>query len=556
MLSGMNQQCRRTSKALLGLFFLISTACQSAKQPQRVASISTAKRDPQPDQILKDRSPRLLSFGELQALLRNPENKVLQKKARKLFSSPFIDNSAFRKKGIPAVSKHSEFGPVLRVSSWNIEKSLTINDVAEVLNCEEAFREDLKQKTATSSKKLEKALRQRAKLAASDILLTQEMDLGNSRSEYVFAAKKLAEELGMNFVFAPQQLEIDPVYLGLDQEIDFPHKTKKSAALDGKKQVDQSKYKGVFGVAVLSRYPIKKVQCFPLETPSYDWYSGEIKKPDVLELYRRMSAKTLFHSEFQREVKMGGRGFTRVDLHVPNVPHETVSVINVHLEIKVEPRKRVEQLKEILSYIKEIENPVVLAGDFNSASRDISATSVYRFVSRASTNPSNMLSAGLSLANTVMINPFRQVLNEVKNFQDPLAWNLPVVLPNNTNSLFRMLKEYRFSDGGAFDFRGDQERSVNGNTGILANSNQRSNLKGFTYTFNLPRPIGPFGRERLDWMFVKSFLSDSTDKKGSYRLAPHHGETLSLMNTAVKKRYSDHHPITVLLPLSELKLKK
>jgi len=115
-------------------------------------------------------------------------------------------------------------------------------------------------------------------------------------------------------------------------------------------------------------------------------------------------------------------------------------------------------------------------------------------------------------------------------------------------------RSHCFDDGGAFDFRGDKKRSVHGYTGALSNSNQRTYFKGFTFTFSTPQVIGPIGYDRLDWIFVKSFLSHPQEKNGSYQLAPHFGETLSLVNLAVKDRYSDHHPITVLLPLNEPKL--
>ena len=70
----------------------------------------------------------------------------------------------------------------------------------------------------------------------------------------------------------------------------------------------------------------------------------------------------------------------------------------------------------------------------------------------------------------------------------------------------------------------------------------------------MPEPIGPIGLDRLDWIFVKSFLNHPRAKNGPYKLAPHFGETLRLMNTAVKRKYSDHHPITTIIPLTEPEL--
>ena len=113
-----------------------------------------------------------------------------------------------------------------------------------------------------------------------------------------------------------------------------------------------------------------------------------------------------------------------------------------------------------------------------------------------------------------------------------------------------MIQNYRFSDGGAFDFRGDSERSINGKDGALANSNERG-FKGFKTTWRVQRPICFIGKYRLDWVFIKSILKDPYDEAGSYRFAPHFGETLEELNTSLKKPISDHHPNVVDIPLKE-----
>lgn len=529
---------------------LLLSSCQNFSSTNgdenKKAPLRLEKKDPQPSRILASAKPGLLNANELKVLLRkHGENTSASRKADALFSSPFIDNSAYRKNGLPKPTQHPKLGASLRVSTWNIEKSIHVKEVAEVLSSEEKYISKLQEVVAANPKKYAEALRQRSDIASSDILLCQEMDIGHCRSEYVFAAKHLAKKMGLNFVYAPQQLEIDPSYLGVS-DVKFENTDAPTEVCS-----DLSRYKGVFGVAVLSRYPIKRVQVFPLKTEAYDWYAGEILRPDFVEKGRRFGAKRLFNINPTREVKKGGRGFTRVDLHVPGVPHETISVINIHLEIKVGPETRVKQIKEILSYISEIKNPVIMAGDFNSASRDVSSTSLWKASSGAVKEPSNIASAGLFLANVTGVNQVRGILNGYKNFQNPIAWNIPAIFPSKTRSLFKCIQNFRFADGGAFDFRGDRKRSINKKSGLLANSNQRSKLKGFTQTFALPNTIGPVGCERLDWIFVKSFLTDPKDKKGPYRLAPHFGETLYHVNTSMKKKYSDHHPITTVLPLTE-----
>ena len=535
----------RTLLPLCGVPLLFSS-CQLSPTSIAKSPLQTAEKSPVSKHALPNSYPELLNADELKVLLRqHGENTAEARKAEKLFSSPFVDNSAYYKNGLPEPTQNPILGPSLRVSTWNIEKSIHVKEAAEILNSEQAYISDLKDEILNHPESYNAALRQRADLANSDIFLSQEMDIGHCRSDYLFAAQHLAKKMGLNFVYAPQQLEIDPAYLGAD-DVQF-----ENTDAPTEKCADLSRYNGVFGVTVMSRYPIKNVQVFPLKTQTYDWYEGEIQRPDFLEKSRRKGAKRLFDIQPTREVKTGGRGFTRVDLHVPGVPLETITVINIHLEIKAAPEKRVEQIEEILEYIADVKNPVIMAGDFNSAARDVSSTSLWKASKNTITEPSRIASAGLFLANVTGLNQVRTALNGYKNFQDPIAWSVPALLPNKTRPLFKCIQNYRFEDGGAFDFRGDSKRTINEKGGLLANSNHRADHKGFTQTFTLPNTIGPVGCERLDWIFVKSLLNDSKDKSGPYRLAPHFGETLHHITSSTKKPYSDHSPITTILPLTE-----
>ena len=528
---------------------LIFTSCSHSRLPLTTfaqapdTTISATK-------VLPDSSPALLTKKELEVLLRRKDDDTPEsRKMKLLFNTPFVDNSAYRKKGLPSRSLDPVLGESLRVSSWNIEKSIHADKVSKILKSEKAFKANLKPEVLKNKKRYAEALRQRNKLASSDILLLQEMDLGHCRSGYAFVAKDMARQLGMNFVYAPQQLEIDPSYLGV-KDIKFSNPPIPGHTCDSNPE-NASHYKGVFGVAVLSRYPIKSVQIFPLVTQPHDWYAGEIGAPDLLEKSRRFGAKALFHSKTGREVKAGGRGFTRVDLHVPGVPHDTITVINIHLEIKTQPKYRTEQMREILSYIGDIKNPVIMAGDHNSSAVDVSSTSFARAAKRNVTSPSRLTSIGLFLANTTGISQTRSLFNGLKNFQDPLAWGIPVLFPNKTKQMFELIEDFRFEDGGAFDFRGNKIRSKSGSFRTLSNANHRNSLKGFVQTFTTPQNIGPFGCERLDWMFVKSHLKDSNNNKGSYKLAPHFGETFSLLNRTALSPYSDHQPISTIIPFNE-----
>jgi hypothetical protein len=138
---------------------------------------------------------------------------------------------------------------------------------------------------------------------------------------------------------------------------------------------------------------------------------------------------------------------------------------------------------------------------------------------------------------------------------DPTVRHIPLLAPNSERKFFTTLENFRFADGGAFDFRGDSSRSVDEKSKTLSNSNERGS-KGFVTTYRVNRPIKFVGKYKLDWIFVKpADLKKPTARNDSYRFAPHFGRTLTHINEVVEDRISDHRPILVDLPLNEPPLK-
>lgn len=522
--------------------------------PLRAAAEESSANTP----YIRLRQPDFLTFEELRSLARSPDSEPgLKEKLETFWKTPVISNEAYYRGQRKNQSSSPELGEFVRVATWNVEKSLNTEDAVRILKSPEKFQLMIDPVKADSPQKVALLMKQRERLAASDIILLQEMDIGVKRSGYVDAAGEIAKALNMNYAYAAEQLEIDPVTLGLEK-IDFEGGGEDQEAT-AYYAADPQLYKGAFGCAVLSRYPIRRVEAFQLKTQPYDWYHGEKAKPSYLEHARRKGTKLLFLNEITREMKVGGRIFFRIDLAVPELPGGTLTIINVHLEIKCLPEGRRAQMAEILSYIKDIRNPVIMAGDFNSAPTDISSTSLKRVVTRTARNPTTWLSAGISLAtpHAMVINTTRGLSNITKNLQDPTAKSIRIVAPNPTRPLFDLIRDYRFSDGSAFDFRGDKKRSWEGRKGTLSNSNQRD-FKGFVTTFELRRPLaGIIGKYKLDWFFVKSnYLKDPDPENGSYRFAPHFAETLEALNTSLKNQISDHHPMVMDLPFSEPVLEK
>ncbi|MBI2871339.1 MAG: endonuclease/exonuclease/phosphatase family protein [Candidatus Omnitrophica bacterium] len=502
--------------------------------------------------LVRYQEPEFLSFEDLVLMSENqyPQEGRVRQRFENLWLTPIISNEAHYAGKTPHRPTSPELGKFVRVVTWNIEQSLNMAEAISAFTDEEAFEKLIDTKRARPGRgRHRRVLNERKLLVDADIIILQEMDLGVKRSGYRNAVKDLAQAAGMNYAYLPEYLEVDPVILGRET-ITFEGGGTDIEATEYYR-VDPKRFKGLFGCAVLSRYPIVYVEGFRLYNQGYDWYGREKQKTSYLERLRRFSAREVFNESLHREVKMGGRTYFRVDLEVPGLPEERISIINVHLEIKCGPELRTQQMAEILSYIKAIGHPVILAGDFNSAPYDLSPTSTPRVVEKGLMSPAFALSRVLDafLPQALFVGTMQAVSTMTKNYQNPTAPHVPVLAPNRVGELFKIIERFRFNDGSRFDFRGGRGRSA-GYRGTLSNSNERDKW-GYKTTFKVDRALaGLVGKFRLDWIFVKAYLTQPHGH-GSYRFAPHFGRTLNDLNKYLKLRISDHDPCLVDLPLGE-----
>ncbi len=229
----------------------------------------------QPESFVRYSAPEFLTFPELVSLSKDPTPEgALKKKVEAVFHTPIISNEAWFAGVRPRHLHDVRLGQFMRVASWNIEKSLHVPEAIQVFTSRIDFEKmiDL-EKAAPGSKELKVALRQRDRLAEADILILQEMEIGVKRSGYLNAAAEMAEALQMNYAYGTQYLEVDPVNLGLETLL-YEEGQPDLEAMEYYRE-DPERYKGLFGSAVLSRYPIKSVELKPLKTQPYDWYWGE-----------------------------------------------------------------------------------------------------------------------------------------------------------------------------------------------------------------------------------------------------------------------------------------
>jgi hypothetical protein len=225
------------------------------------------------------------------------------------------------------------------------------------------------------------------------------------------------------------------------------------------------------------------------------------------------------------------------------------------LEASTKPAMRREQMNIVLSHLREIEHPVIVAGDLNTTGSDNLPTSVKREIYKRVGSKEFWAKRGMLYATGfgLLYDFVSSGIRFLRNQNDPTARNIPVFSSNHEKGLFHEIENFRDLNGFAFDLRGTRARTINGKARTLANSNQRGR-KGFVPTFQLERTVGPAGKFKLDWIFVKSYLADHPrDKEASYRFAPHFPRTMKDLNYFPPEALSDHHPISVDLPFDDPK---
>lgn len=499
-------------------------------------------------------APELFSYQELVQLYEQPTpNEALQRKLRALLNTPFVSNTATRRGVKPLRPSSPELGPFLRVAFWNIERGLQYEAIESAFGGTRTYAALLHNTTlAHSSATRAAALKEAALLSQADVIVLNEVDWGMKRTDYRNVIADLAAALRMNYAYGVEFVEVDPIALGLEKFEGAPG----NQELIKDTRVDHAKYKGLHGTAILSRYRLENVRLQPFEFQGHDWYHDEKKSVAPVEQGKRKVAEQVFLEKIYRQVRRGGRMMLQAEVVDSQLPGGRVTIVATHLEDRTTPKNREKQLKELLERIKDIDTPVVLTGDMNSTAEDSTPTSLKREVTKRLGSKSFWIQRGIGYALGVGI--IKDVLiggvKFVRNQADPTVKHVPIVAPNPAAGFFEALKDFRFKDGGAFDFRGEPARSIGKSSETLGNSNERGS-KGFVTTFEVERKVASIGKFKLDWFFVKPpGLTDPDKVDQPHLFAPHFGRTLKPLNYSIEQRISDHSPILVDLPLQEPRL--
>jgi endonuclease/exonuclease/phosphatase family metal-dependent hydrolase len=511
-----------------------------------------------------------LTYNEiLQLYQQDILSAPLREKLNRLLNTPFVSNRASLAGVHPMKPTAPQMGKFLRVAQWNIERGLEFDAIKLAFTDPRQFADLMDQKRSKASpEERSRVLEQVNTLRDADLIVFNEVDWGVNRTLFRNVAAELADALRMNYAYGVEFVEVDPVTMGIDEQV-VVREVKETYAESGQsktemieyvKQVmkpDPWRYRGLHGTSILTRYPLENVRVVPFKFQGHDWYTDEKRKASELSKVEGKLSAEVFKEQLVRQVRRGGRMMLIADILDDELPSGRVTVVATHLEDMTTPANRKKQLLELLDEIKRIDHPVIVAGDMNTSTHDAAPLSVRRALKERFGSARWWTEVGVREA-VVQATPFgwaydvsRGVIGFARNVDDPTVRSIPLIGKNPEASFFTTIEKFRFADGSAFDFRGTRERSSNGHAGKLADSNERGD-KGFVPTSELDRTYGPIGKYKLDWVFVRPVsLSDSHDTKQPYRFAPHLGRTLKELNQSIPERISDHCPITVDLPLGE-----
>ncbi len=519
---------------------------------QRQAVTSTP---PAADIVVRS-GPDLLTFDELVALSKpQPLPAPLKDHLDRILHTPFLSNEAYARGARPRELSSEALGTFLRVGFWNIEEGREVDRIRQALVDPDGFRLTLEAAVGPDVEPLTEAswsaiAKQLDVLRGADVLMLNEVDFGVTRSGYKDIARDLAAALDMNYVFGVEFVEVDPLVLGLEP-VTLDDAEARSQVL-ASFMPDKKRYLGLHGNALLSRYPIRNVREYRLPL-CYDWFTKEVEAISTLEKGVRLGSEVAFLERMYREVRRGERMAIVADLDVPQAPNGTLTMVVTHLENKALPQCRQKQMPALMNWIRDVANPVVIAGDMNTTGSDGSPTSIVKIAKKKVVDPEFYAKTAVKWSTAVLM-PVTFPMRYFRKYSDPTGLNIWVLSPKPESRLFRDISDFRFADGTAVDFRGTDAQVANGYTGTLGNSNERAS-KGFHYTYALPKTYGgTVGRYKLDWFFVKAFARDPDDEHESFRFAPHFGRSLQAVNVLNGGEWlSDHCPITVDLPFAEPK---
>lgn len=437
-----------------------------------------------------------------------------------------------------SIKKHPELDHnYLRVSHWNIERGFKLEIIDLLFNDSQHYKKEFLKEDFDKDdiKDLDSEIEL---LKNTDVFTLNEVDIGMPRTGYKNIAEEFADMVNGSYAFITEFIELDPSIFEQDK-------------------LEKTKYKGLHGNAIVSRYPIIGTRIIRLPQ-CYDWFSRERESINLVEQIRRKSSKLALDEQIITEIRRGSRVALVAEIELPN--KERIHAISVHLENRCKPKCREKQMNALLTEIQEINTPVILGGDLNNFEKSAEPTSIQQIITNRITDPHLIGKTVISVFNpfALITNASSVALSFLRKHKDPLVLGIPFFMPNRVKKLFTMLRDFKFSDLNQFDFSGDDKYSIDEKDDTLSNSNQRS-IKGFIETFRFKRNFS-IALYKIDWLFVKPLrinlegeiddtkkIADFKDLKDSEKkYFPAFGRTYKKLNYSLRgESISDHTPISV-----------
>src|ERR1041384_4846855 len=248
----------------------------------------------------------------------------------------------------------------------------------------------------------------------------------------------------MNYAYGVEFVEVDPIALGTEgfEEVSAEDRLK----LETQIAVDKSRYRGLHGSAILSRFPLQNVRLQQFENQPHDWYKEELKSVRPLEAGKRKAGELVFREKIQRQVRRGGRMMLTAEIADQRIPSGRMTIVATHLEDKSKPKGRRQQLNELLNRISTTNTPVIIAGDMNTSTHDGTPLSLESALKNRFGSKSFWAKQALQVLTGVKLPTLLLTgMNTYRTQADPTVKSIPLVASNPAAEVFPKVKDIRFA---------------------------------------------------------------------------------------------------------------
>jgi hypothetical protein len=254
--------------------------------------------------------PELLTYDEIIQLYQNANpSPELRQKLQTLLTTPFVRNTASESGVAPLKPAQPKLGKILRVAQWNIQRGLEFDAVRFAFTDPRQFNALMKDKGSKADEQKQAKIREEiALLHDADLVVLNEVDWGVNRTMFRNVAEELAQALNMNYAYGVEFVEVDPITMGIDQQVIVREVEETYAEPNDDREAmiahvrevmkpEPARYRGMHGTAILRRYRLENVRLIPFQIQGHDWYKDEKKNDSVAILAEGKVSAAVFREQ-------------------------------------------------------------------------------------------------------------------------------------------------------------------------------------------------------------------------------------------------------------------